>query len=113
MTTKKPSAVSGLRRGVGAVQAEPAPRVRSDESIGRQEDIGRLAPVKAKPIRVNLSLPPALYRDVQQWALDADGTLMLPRVSVQNALRAMIRACLTDEQAKAAALAQVRRGDDG
>ncbi len=37
--TKRPTAVTGLRRGVGTV-----PQVRSDESIGRQEDIGSLVP---------------------------------------------------------------------
>jgi hypothetical protein len=107
--TKRPSAVEGLRRGVH--------QVRSDDSIGRPEDIGSKAGSKTearpvRPARVTLNLPPALMREVERWALGAAETLMLPRVSTQDAMRAMLRACTADDEASGAALAQLRQDQD-
>lgn len=65
--------------------------------------------VRTADARVTLNLPAAMLRDVERWALAAAETLVLPRVSTQNALRAMIRACLADDEASSAALAQVRQ----
>lgn len=65
--------------------------------------------IRTAPARVTLNLPPAMLRNVERWALDAAETLVVPRVSTQDALRAMIRACLTDNEASSAALAQVRQ----
>ena len=48
--------------------------------------------VSAKPARVTLNLPPELYRQLQQWANDAAVALDVPRVGVQDTMRAMIRA---------------------
>ena len=52
----------------------------------------------AKPARVTLNLPPDLYSQLQQWATDAAVTLDVPRVGVQDTMRAMIRV-LTDQSA--------------
>lgn len=71
---------------------------------------GKKTAIRTAPARVTLNLPPSLYRDIERWALDAAETLVIPRVSVQDALRAMIRACLTDNEASSAALASVREG---
>jgi hypothetical protein len=68
--------------------------------------------IRTRPARVTLNLPPSLMRDVERWALDAAESLVMPRVSTQDALRAMIRACLTDDEASSAALAQVRQESD-
>jgi hypothetical protein len=65
--------------------------------------------IRTKDARITLNLPPSLLRDIERWALGAADTLVMPRVSTQNALRAMIRACLTDDEASSAALAQVRQ----
>jgi hypothetical protein len=32
-----------------------------------------------------------MYRGIEHWAIEAAGTLGVPRVSLQNALRAMIQ----------------------
>jgi hypothetical protein len=62
--TKKPSAVSGLRRGIATT-----PRIRSDDSIGRQEDIGRLVPPRPeKPVRFTLDLDQAQHTFLKTWA---------------------------------------------
>lgn len=109
--TKRPSSVAGLRRGVGATSAAaPAPRIRSDESIGRQEDIGRLAPPAEEPkARVTLNLPAPMYRDLERWAMEAAGTLGVPRVGIQDALRAMVRVATVDELVTSMVVDQLRR----
>lgn len=82
--------------------AAAAGRLDSDNAPGQKTAI------RSAPARVTLNLPPALYRDIERWALDAADTLSMPRVSIQDALRAMIRACITDEQARSAAIDSVR-----
>lgn len=47
-------------------------------------------------VRVTLNLPPGLYLDVQEWCIDAARVLGRPRVSVQDAMRAMIQAGVSD-----------------
>lgn len=91
--TKKPSAVTGLRRGVAV------PQVRSDESIGRPEDIGRLAPnpyLEAdlrnappprppKPVRVTLDLDEDRHAFLKRFAADSG-----PGVGSARVLRALL-----------------------
>lgn len=52
--------------------------------------------ISTKPARVTLNLPPALMRDVERWTVDAAGELDVPRVSIQDAMRAMIRAAVSN-----------------
>lgn len=90
--TKRPSAVAGLRRGVAAQSAAAAassPPVASERSQ---------RPAKSKDARVTLNLPPELYRQLQRWTDTAAETLDVPRVGVQDAMRAMLRV-LTDQSA--------------
>lgn len=85
-----------------AKPARQAPRIRSDESIGRPEDIGKLVPPKAaagtRPpdVRVTLNIPPDLYRQFRKWTDHAADELGAPQVSQQDALRAMITAITLD-----------------
>jgi hypothetical protein len=53
--------------------------------------------IRTKPARVTLNLPPSLMRDVEQWTVEAAATMDVPRVSVQDALRGMIRAAVLDK----------------
>jgi hypothetical protein len=46
---------------------------------------------KAKPARVTLNLPPELYRELVRWTGTAADAIDVPRVGVQEALRAMVR----------------------
>ncbi|MGH3204210.1 MAG: hypothetical protein ACRDOU_06975 [Streptosporangiaceae bacterium] len=51
---------------------------------------GRTA-IRSKPVRITLDLSPELYRELTGWADAAAVTLGVPRVSLADAMRAMIR----------------------
>ncbi len=51
---------------------------------------GRTA-IRSKPVRITLDLHPELYRQLTTWADSAAITLGVPRVSLADAVRAMIR----------------------
>ena len=51
---------------------------------------GRTA-IRSKPVRITLDLNPELYRELTMWAESAAITLDVPRVSLADAVRAMIR----------------------
>jgi hypothetical protein len=56
---------------------------------------GRTA-IRSKPVRVTLDLSPELYRQLTAWTDSAAVTLGVPRVSLADAMRAMIRATADD-----------------
>lgn len=85
--TKRVTAVNGLRRGVAAPPAGATPPAAPQPSTAA-----------VKPARVTLNLPPELYRQLQRWTATAADTLDVPRVGVQETMRAMLRV-LTDESA--------------
>jgi hypothetical protein len=85
------------RQAPAAAPAKPAPRIRSDETIGRQKDIGSLVkPAKVKPVRITLDLDQATYKELNQWLGSAAAEVGAP-VSKARALRAMIRAVSLDK----------------
>jgi len=47
--------------------------------------------IRSKPVRITLDLSPELYRQLIGWADAAAVTLGVPRVSLADAMRAMIR----------------------
>ena len=47
--------------------------------------------IRSKPVRITLDLNPELYRELTMWAESAAITLDVPRVSLADAVRAMIR----------------------
>jgi hypothetical protein len=51
---------------------------------------GRTA-IRSDPIRITLDLSPELYRQLKTWVDSAAVTLDVPRVSLADAVRAMIR----------------------
>jgi hypothetical protein len=51
---------------------------------------GRTA-IRSKPVRITVDLSPELYRQLTGWADAAAVTLGVPRVSLADAMRAMIR----------------------
>lgn len=69
---------------------------------------GRTA-VRTKPVRITLDLSPELYRELTVWADSAAITLGVPRVSLADAVRAMIRVTAENPQD---VLEQVRRDRD-
>jgi hypothetical protein len=52
---------------------------------------GRTA-IRSKPVRITLDLSPELYRELTVWTDSAAIALGVPRVSLADAVRAMIRA---------------------
>jgi hypothetical protein len=51
---------------------------------------GRTA-IRSKKVRITLDLSPELYRQLTQWTDSAAVTIGVPRVSLADAVRAMIR----------------------
>ena len=66
---------------------------------------GRTA-VRSKPVRITLDLSPELYRQLNLWTDSAAVALGVPRVSLADAVRAMIRVTTEDP---ADVLEQLRR----
>jgi hypothetical protein len=62
-----------------------------------------------RPAWVTLNMPPELYRELDRWTSTAAKAIDVPRVSIQDALRAMIRAGIRDKAAEAAVLTQLRQ----
>jgi len=104
--TRKPSTVAGLRRGLGPLPSD------SPAEIGNA--IADL-PVPAKPAghikpaRVTLNLPPQLFRDLSRWADDSAADLNVPRVGIQDAMRAMIAVTVADKGIGAEVREHIRR----
>jgi hypothetical protein len=69
---------------------------------------GRTA-IRSKPVRITLDLSPELYRTLTQWADSAAVAIGVPRVSLADAVRAMIRVT-TDNPAEV--LERLRRDRD-
>lgn len=92
------STVAGLRRGVtGAPAAANPPTTTPVVEVG------------GKPARVTLNLPPDLYRQLAAWTTDAAGDLNVPRVGIQDAMRAMIAVTVTDKGIGAEVREHIRR----
>ena len=70
---------------------------------------GRTA-IRSKPVRITLDLSPELYRELTGWADAAAVELGVPRVSLADALRAMIRVSADDP---AGVLERLRRDREG
>ena len=58
-------------------------------------------------------MPPELYRELDRWTSTAAEAIDVPRVSIQDTLRAMIRAGMHDKAAEAAVLAQLQQQERG
>jgi len=74
---------------------------------------GRTA-LNTAPARVTLNLPPELYRQLVRWTDSAAESIDVPRVGVQDALRAFIRVITEDggqatPSTNARVLAQLRQ----
>jgi len=69
---------------------------------------GRTA-IRSKPVRITLDLSPELYRQLTAWADSAAIELGVPRVSLADSVRAMIRVTADDPDQ---VLDQLRRDRD-
>lgn len=57
---------------------------------------GRTA-VRAKPVRITVDLTPELHRALTRWTAGTAVTLDVPRLSLADVIRAMIRAAAVDD----------------
>jgi hypothetical protein len=97
--TKRPSKVSGLRR---AVESPAHLTIRSDESIGLPEDIGKLVQptARTKPVRITVDLSPADYDALNHWIGTAAAQINSApgqRLTLSKAVRAMLKATIVDK----------------
>jgi hypothetical protein len=70
---------------------------------------GRTA-IRSKPVRITLDLSPELYRELTGWTDSAAVALGVPRVSLADAVRAMIRVTAENPDE---VLDRLRRDRDG
>jgi hypothetical protein len=108
---KRPSALDSMRHAAAASPAEaPILQVRSDESIGRPEDIGRLVPPSQrpkppKPTRFTLDLDTDRHRFLKTYAaeIEAKGAsqvmrALLDELQADPELAARIRTRVWEEE---------------
>lgn len=94
-----------------ARKARMAAAVTSRTAPETAPPVGRTA-VRTAPVRVTLNIPPELFRQVTHWADFAADELGVPRVSVQDTLRAMAWAGVADASPSSPVLAELRRARD-
>jgi len=70
---------------------------------------GRTA-IRSEKVRITLDLSPELYRQLTVWVDSAAVTLGVPRISLADAMRAMIRVAADDPDQ---VLDRLRRDRDG
>jgi hypothetical protein len=92
----RPSKVDALKKGIGTTA--PAPE-NHRPAVDLEVPASNRHAKPPKPARITLNLPPELYRQLTRWADSAAETIDVPRVGVQEALRAMVRV-ITEGQAK-------------
>ncbi len=100
--TDTPASTPDTSPPSGEAAASPAPKARVKPASA--------APA-AKPadVRVTLNIPPELYRQLRKWADSAADDLGVPRVSQQDALRAMIGAVTLDKSIGLVVIDMLRR----
>jgi hypothetical protein len=103
--TRRPSSVASLRRAMAAPPAAENPSAESLTSRPAAASAGS----RSRPVRITLNLPVDLYREMARWMDSAAEAVDAPRLSVQDTLRAMIRAGINDTAAGGAVLAELRQ----
>ena len=65
--------------------------------------------VRSKPVRITVDLPPETYRVLTEWTAKAAGELDVPRLTLVDAIRAMIRVTAVDDGISATVIDVIRR----
>jgi hypothetical protein len=94
---KRASSVDGLRRGAGTV---PLSKKRVSEMS--DDEVRQLAapPARTKPpkdVRVTVNMDRELWRQLDGWVRQTADAMDVPRVGVQDAVRAMVRVITSGE----------------
>jgi len=76
-------------------------------------EVQALASPPGKDTRISLNITPETYRELIRWADSAAVPLEVPRIAVQDAIRAMIRGTLDSTPATTAAMKALRKERQG
>lgn len=90
-----------------------ARKARMTAAAGRRTEpeakpAGRTA-IRSKPVRITVDLSPAAYRQLTDWSAEAAKELDIPRLSIADAVRAMVRATAADKGVSAMVTDLIRR----
>jgi len=80
-------------------------------AAGRRAESGAPAPgataARARPVRMTIEVPPELFRSLTSWTHEVMVETGATRVTISDAVRAMIRLTLADDAMAAAVRAQM------
>ena len=65
--------------------------------------------VRSKPVLITVDLQPEVYRQLQEWVTKAAGELDIPRLTLADAVRAMVRVTAVDDGISAVVIDTIRR----
>jgi hypothetical protein len=65
--------------------------------------------IRSKPVRITVDMPPELYRTLTEWTARAAAELDVPRLTLADAIRAMVRTTAVDSGISATVIDVVRR----
>lgn len=65
--------------------------------------------VRSKPVRITVDLPPEVYRMLTEWTTKAAAELDIPRLTLADGVRAMVRVTAVDNGISATVVDMVRR----
>jgi hypothetical protein len=65
--------------------------------------------IRSKPVRITIDMPPELYRELTGWTTTAAGELDIPRLTLADAVRAMVKVTTIDPSIAVVMLDMIRR----
>jgi sRNA-binding protein len=65
--------------------------------------------VRSKPVRITVDLDPEVYRVLTGWTSEAAEALDVPRLTLADAIRAMVRATAGNDKMTAIVVEAIRR----
>lgn len=69
--------------------------------------------IRSKPVRITVDLPPEAYRALAEWTTRAATELDTPKVTIADAIRAMVKVTALDNGISAVVVDMLRREKEG